>query len=898
MLRLTQATPCPSHGEISRFDSLDKPNTSWNGDDTSKIDFTLDLGTSLLLHGPRRRQTAVKPRRQRAIVNFSVHEDGDAQREIERKEITSLEAPNVKPKKSMLAQPAQRFRPRVSFVAEAVQSENGQALEQPYNGPEDLDVRPQPSLYADRPLWDQSPNMLEKKVQRPSRRKTVYIPTEDTTMPSIHMGVFSPIKSLEGEYTGADQQHAIELTGIAAQMGQKRRPRKSLGVALAKRLPLRRSMRDIQETRVGVDIPGEKTGKENIPPGVFDHSSTPESNKIELFGSRELQPKASKASSPICLERPRQSQKARPDQDIERSKPPAVSRSKYLACRPSVTPETDSRGCAPTIRHREPQPAYTLHSLAKPASESPILPLKATTANQMGRAGVHLITPAVDHVQIGKQYPLISENISDPSLYEDNWLAHQEIAITQLVNHLFACSKGSDGVDDSSALRYKLLEMYQEPSISLLHKRVQASVMYGALSVPKDVLARALRLRNDLGVRQAFVDLWLKTYNLIYLKGALEVVVARRCSVGLRSLPHGQDEYHLSDKTSRQAVQKYIETFLIRNEDSIQGDGNIDNAASCYQRTLTRSLLLIKLLDKAKMAPNRPMPGCLFLTSSPHKSSIAVAQALARLLGSAAGDVPRVLAHLDYTLSQVQHPLEEFNYQIDNLAVDLRDGVRLTRLVELLLYPSTSQLLCKSDDETNTGSITMPGGEVLSLGQGKHTWPLSQHLKFPCLGRAPRLFNVQIALSALSGVKGLTKILEDVQAEDIVDGYREKSVALLWGLTGRWGLAGLIDWADIRHEIRRLGRRQDVPMSHHGEDELDDRFVSSEDVLKKWASTIASGRGLQIDNLSTALSSGDLFDTILDEYEPYLQCDQSAGSKPQLLHQRLAALGCSGPFCR
>ena len=57
-----------------------------------------------------------------------------------------------------------------------------------------------------------------------------------------------------------------------------------------------------------------------------------------------------------------------------------------------------------------------------------------------------------------QQYPLLSENISDPSLYEDSWLTHQEIAISQLVNTLFQTSQGARIPPDIQQISTNFLE--------------------------------------------------------------------------------------------------------------------------------------------------------------------------------------------------------------------------------------------------------------------------------------------------------------------------------------------------------------------------------------------------------------------------------------------------------
>jgi abnormal spindle-like microcephaly-associated protein len=280
------------------------------------------------------------------------------------------------------------------------------------------------------------------------------------------------------------------------------------------------------------------------------------------------------------------------------------------------------------------------------------------------------------------------------------------------------------------------------------------------------------------------------------------------------------------------------------------------------------------------------------------------------------------LNHLDCQVKYKQHPLQEYDYQIKNLAVDLRDGILLTRLVELLLYPSTSFLPTQQHKPDSTDTVATPTGEDLALPPGERDWPLSQHLKFPCVGRVTKVFNVQIALGALAGVRGVGFIAQDIRAEDIVDGYREKTVALLWGLVGKWGLTGLVDWDDVRKEIVRLkrktayrmGERQKDRRSHSEEveEDFDEGYERYSFLLKQWASCLAGLKGLQLDNLTTSFADGRIFESIVAEYERYIcvsKCVEPISAKasdegtpsgrPETVNlaTRLRALGCSAQFC-
>ena len=217
--------------------------------------------------------------------------------------------------------------------------------------------------------------------------------------------------------------------------------------------------------------------------------------------------------------------------------------------------------------------------------------------------------------------------------------------------------------------------------------------------------------------------------------------------------------------------------------------------------------------------------------------------------------------------------------------------------------------------------ITMPTGEVLSLAQGDRDWPLSQHLKFPCVSRATKTFNVQIGLSALADVCGVGFIAQDVRAEDIVDGYREKTIALLWGLVSKWGMNGLVDWDDVRKEIVRLREKIAYQMQESQEnrecqdetveEDIDEGYERYSFLLKQWASCLARLKGLQLDNLTTSFADGRIFESIVDEYEGFIRIskckepiprkmgkEEESDRKPEIanLATRLRALGCSAQF--
>ena len=292
--------------------------------------------------------------------------------------------------------------------------------------------------------------------------------------------------------------------------------------------------------------------------------------------------------------------------------------------------------------------------------------LGSTSALGVPKRSRHSMIPSSLHaprISLGgssnlQRYPVINEDISDPSMCEDHWLSHQEQAMTQLINNLFSRAHLPSGTASITrqAMRQDLLNIYLGPDMPLLHKRLQASIKFGALSLPLETMTQVARFKDDCGQRQRFLDLWTKTYNLESLEVAAEVVIGRQVGNSHRRggspatcrgkninnfikafLVYNQDSGSARHSTARASTDEPISIF---GQDHSNGNANAGTAWA-WRRTLLRSLMLIHLLDAAQTSGK--LSSCLFLPSSPYKTSSAVLQGLCRLLLPAIGDVgPRV----------------------------------------------------------------------------------------------------------------------------------------------------------------------------------------------------------------------------------------------------------------
>ncbi|OJK01024.1 hypothetical protein ASPACDRAFT_59824 [Aspergillus aculeatus ATCC 16872] len=857
-------TPCPSRQGTSGLNrssirgSLDGlcDTSITSSDSTENIDFMTEIRPSVL--------TGVKPRRKtRSNASFLIRDESEvdsvqAAPGLRRAPSTATTIASSH-RKSLLAQPAQRFRPKVSFVAspqrksrpigvvtstqhrERGQEENNELLLQ-ING-----ARQKP----------QSGDALKKAV----RRNTVYIPPDDTTVASVFMGLFSPQKTENVENLLRED---TQINSLEAQIARKRLAKRSLNSAV-QRAPLNPSTKIAQGANIHVDLPGKNGGKENIPPGsFFIDSKNQQSLKtkepcernqaVASIGNRTLGTKA--ASKPA---------------------------NSALASKTSNRIQPETRKCIsetePIKRHpldsRKQTTCFNHEALPAKSDEAPISTRKTMMAKSR--------TPQVlEAKELAKSSCVIPDNITKPELYEDDWLGHQEVLLNQLMNELLDTSNHNADCIDASKLRNELLTLYQCAPFMQLQKRLKASLLYGALSLPKDVLNDASKIYRDLGLKRKFLDFWIHTYDLQTLRAALEVITGR-------TIPNSKLAAGIGDIGGKKAMKRrlagFLDVFLLQNQDmdrhpQDRGEEDGDIAGRAYRRTFLRSIMIIVLLDQAKRCSEVSLPHLLFHPSSLYKSSNTVLQALGQLLLPSCGDIIKALYHLDCQLSYEQQPLAEYHFGINNIAVDLRDGVRLARLVESLVSKSVS---------------------VRELGNQR--WPLTSRLKFPCMGRAVKLFNVQITLDSLSSMDETKKLVHNLRAEDIVDGHREKTIGLLWGLISTWGLDRLLDSHGLRREVHRLK----ATTSRFDIEDVEKLISTSLDIsggendinrssLKQWASTLAENNGLHLENFSTCFSDGKIYESIVNEYEGDMVAD--AQSLSSTLESRLQAFGCSAPLVR
>ncbi|KAI7284068.1 hypothetical protein KC345_g2567 [Hortaea werneckii] len=855
MSRPSFTTPCPvGHPQSTAID-YDVPDDTY----TQELDYTRAIQQEFRNARPRRRSNFVR-RGDKNAPAVTIFEDVLEDQELQVGDARPLRG------KTLLGRPAQRMQ------------SNHVKKDEEFMGAQPFGMERRETRTASIPVGTTTEHRDEnaqdthqkdrreagKGLKKDPRRRTIFVPPEDTTIMTIHPGAETTDRLNDTfQIAPFPQQRPADAQRHETEPFPKGRPRKSLAVA-PKRAPLQ-SVASRQNISA-LDVRGTENGKENVPPGrlaVVGKQEKPQ-NVIKPLGVSGVTEKRMLARSTLL--EPTAASHAR--QSIHPRKAVPVPKPSRPMFRENKTTEPTRRPPARQVQQSSPlvsQP--TKRPRSSPTSES------VASGAQRKRPSSRQISSRPSKLAM---YPALAEDVSQPQLYEDSWLSQQEVALTELINEIFEQADPNTNTwqAPTCSLRERLVQIYHQPRVAALHKRLQASLLYGGLSRPKD-MPNAPSPAHDIGLRKRYLNLWLQTYDAEALQAAAEVVVGRQIPRKAHSLPNeiSAGESVLDPSKSKRALIGFLETFQVSVED-VDGrdpeEGSIEQKK--WRKMILRSLMMIWLLDQAKTSG--VLNGCLFKRSSSLKSSVRILHSLSSLLIPSIGDLTRVLRHFDYEVNHVQDPLDEVVYRIDNIAIDLRDGIFLTRLVELLVFSAQQKAVERDQDATIT--IALPDSTTLesplfTADGSASSRLLSRHLKMPCIGKAQKVHNLQVAIGALQTHAPLLGVtIQDINAEEVVDGHREKTLSLLWSLVSNYGLSHLVDVDDLARDVRRLGRQQ-LAQGH-------------EELLQEWAVAHCWQQGLRISNLTTSFSDGRAYLAILEDFAGCLPGAATSGSAGPLTH--------------
>ncbi|XP_066548486.1 abnormal spindle-like microcephaly-associated protein [Amia ocellicauda] len=374
-------------------------------------------------------------------------------------------------------------------------------------------------------------------------------------------------------------------------------------------------------------------------------------------------------------------------------------------------------------------------------------------------------------------------------------------------------------------------------------QRLELEIEARRLLVRKD-----RHLWKDIGERQKILN-WLLSYNPLWLRIGLETIYGELISLESNSDVTGLAMFILSRLLWNPDIAAEYRHPKVPN---LYRDGH-EEALSRF--TLKKLLLLVCFLDKAKESRMIDHDPCLFCMDAEFKTSKDLLLAFSRDFLSGEGILSRHLGYLGLAVSHAQTPLDEFNFAVKNLAVDLRCGIRLVRVMELFVQD----------------------------------WSLSRKLRVPAISRLQKIHNVEVALQVLKA-RGID--LKDdhgaaIDARDVVDGHREKTLALLWKIIFAFQVDILLDEKQLEEEINFLKRtwrtRQELASlrSNHGVVEKtgeggnnDLKSGKKVDLLMEWVNAVCRFYSTKIENFTVSFSDGQVLCYLIHHYHPsYLPLD-------------------------
>ncbi|XP_075844260.1 abnormal spindle-like microcephaly-associated protein [Microtus pennsylvanicus] len=389
-------------------------------------------------------------------------------------------------------------------------------------------------------------------------------------------------------------------------------------------------------------------------------------------------------------------------------------------------------------------------------------------------------------------------------------------------------------------LRRSACSLFTSENMVKAIKKLEIEIEVGRLLVRKD-----RHLWKDIGQRQKVLN-WLLSYNPLWLRIGLETVYGEL-------IP-------LADNSDVTGLAVFILNRLLWNPDiaaeyrhpSVPLLFRDGHEAALSKFTLKKLLLLICFLDYAKISRLIDHDPCLFCKDAEFKASKELLLAFSRDFLSGEGDLSRHLSLLGLPVSHVQTALDEFDFAVTNLAVDLQCGVRLVRTMELLTQ----------------------------------NWNLSKRLRIPAISRTQKMHNVDIVLQVLKsrGVQLTDEHGNTILSKDIVDRHREKTLGLLWKIAFAFQVDISLNLDQLREEIDFLRHTYNIKramsaLSCHSPaatDKQKDRRNSgsfehcgdSMRLLMDWVNAVCAFYNKQVENFTVSFSDGRVLCYLIHHYHP------------------------------
>uniref|UniRef100_A0A8C5WK29 Assembly factor for spindle microtubules n=1 Tax=Leptobrachium leishanense TaxID=445787 RepID=A0A8C5WK29_9ANUR len=462
--------------------------------------------------------------------------------------------------------------------------------------------------------------------------------------------------------------------------------------------------------------------------------------------------------------------------------------------------------------------------------------------------------------------------------YDERWMAKQERGFTWWLNFIltpetFAVNKDSTkvnaaalilGEESSHKMSVPKAPTKEEVSFKAYTARCRLNrlrraacrlftsepVVRAIRRLEVEIEARRLLVRKDrhlwkdVGERQKVLN-WLLSYNPLWLRVGLETIFGELIALESNSDVTGLAVFILNRLLWNPDIAAEYRHPSVPN---LYRDGHED-ALSKF--TLKKLMLLVFFLDHAKQSRLIDHDPCLFWKDAEFKTSKDLLLAFSRDFLSGEGDLSRHLGYLGLPVSHSQTPLDEFDFAVTNLAVDLHCGIRLVRMMELLTQ----------------------------------NWSLSRKLRVPAISRLQKMYNVELGLQVLTerGVQLKDERGTLIASKDIVDRHRERTLALLWKIVFSFQVDVLLNIEQLKEEIgflkhsynvqKKLAALRSFTSTDTVKKRESDAFAPENYnervlLLMEWVNAVCAFYSTKVENFTVCFSDGRILCYLINHYHP------------------------------
>ncbi|XP_009883234.1 PREDICTED: abnormal spindle-like microcephaly-associated protein [Charadrius vociferus] len=421
-------------------------------------------------------------------------------------------------------------------------------------------------------------------------------------------------------------------------------------------------------------------------------------------------------------------------------------------------------------------------------------------------------------------------------LGEDN---HHKISVPKAPTKDEASLKAYTARRKLNKLRRDACRLFTSETMVKAIKKLEVEIETRRLLVRRD-----RHLWKDVGERQKILN-WLLSYNPLWLRIGLETVYGELIA--------------LESNSDVMGLAIFILNRLLWNPD-IAAEYRHPTVPHLYREgheealskfTLKKLLLLVCFLDCAKRSRMIEHDPCLFCKDAEFKASKDLLLAFSRDFLSGEGDLSRHLGFLGLPVSHTQTPLDEFDFAVTNLAVDLQCGIRLVRTMELLTK----------------------------------NWNLSKQLRVPAISRLQKMHNVDIVLNVLKerGIHLRDESGASIDSRDIVDRHRERTLALLWKIVFAFQVDVFLNVEQLKEEIEflknahtrktQLGALKTFPncrrvQEDNSSNSSPQRHSENVKLLMAWVNAVCGFYNIKVENFTVCFSDGRVLCHLIHHYHP------------------------------